>query len=425
MPAPTTIEHEEEVRPLSFADIGGKFAAGLPSLREDTATPPPAPAKAETPPPAAKPVPEAAVAPAAPAPPPEVPPVTPAPTQPTAPAKPAEETPPKNAGQWETFKKARKEAEDKLREEIKAREARATELEKQLKEAQERPAPEPTEPRPEDKDRIAQLEGLLKESLEKINVLDVRENPLFKKHFDGKVSAAVAAAKAAAGDQAALIDEVLKLSGAARDEKLEEVLDAIPSSLAKGKVLRAIGDLDTVEAERQAELARAELHKEGAVATATARQQAAVKAAEAEFSKIIRGFQDPKDGFPILRRVEGNDAHNQRAAQIEADAKALITGKGVKPDQIMRGAVFAAVMPHALQEYAAEQQAHAAEVASLQAQIAELKGAQPGGGGASAPSTAPAPAGPITKVGIKPGPWRDSLGNDMVNRIRQSGATRQ
>lgn len=427
---PTAIaDQEEAVRPPSFLDIGSKFATSLPAIKEPETPPAPAPKPAEAAPPTPKPEaipPVAAKPPASPeaAAPVVEPPVAPPPPKATETPKPAEEHPPKNASQWETFKKNRAEAEEKLRAEIKAREDRAAELEAKLKEAEGRPPPEPVEPRPEDKARIEQLEGLVKEMSERITVLDVRENPLFKKHFETRTTAAVAAAKAAAGELAPQLDDALKLSGTARDEKIEEILDNLPSTLAKGKLLRAIGDLDGVESERQAEIAKAEQHKTEAVATRTANQEKMLKAAEAEFNRVVKSFEDPKDGFPILQRKEGDDAHNQRAEQIKADAKALVTGKGVKPDQVFRAAVLAATMPHALVAYAAEQKAWAAEKANLEAQIAELKGAQPGGGGQAAPNAEPERKTAI-EPGIKPGPWQREMGASMVDKLRKAGVGRQ
>lgn len=378
----------EDAPPRGF----GNFIKGLEDAGMSVATGGPAPAAPQapvsppggqggSPPPPAQPSPGTA-APAAPSPQTSQEPAG----QPSSPlvAKPADPAPapkdddemPKRKADWDKFRKARTEAETALKADIAAREKEIATLKEQVAKAAE-----PPEVDLGTKTRLDALEAENKRLTEVVRELDVTQHPKFKEVWDKKVDSQIAAAKEIVGEtKAADIERILRLQDKPyRREQLKAFIEDMDDDVDRGALLYAVQELDKISRDRQADIDFEKRRREANESTKESQYKEILKQRKAKFDQAVREFQDPKTGNFAFQLVPGNDAWNQKVMESIKGAEKLIFGRPTE-EEIGKAAFFSQALPTVVEAYLSDQKAWAAEKASLENQIKELKGSSPGVG---------------------------------------------
>lgn len=313
---------------------------------------------------------------------------------------------PKNTAGWEAWKKSRRDAEIVFKKEIETRDTRLTELQTKLEEAETK-ATANGEPSPEIKSRIERLEAENQKLHEAFIVTNVESDPVFIKHFGDQTDAAVTKAKKLVGaDKADQIGEILNLpDGKYKDEQLEQFMGDIESTVTRSRLGVVLEDLDKIRDARAREITKAGVHKQEKDAQSVASAEHAQKVAQGAFNTMLAGFTDKEKGFAAFQKRSGDGSEEWNKAvdsRIET-AKNLLLGKNIKAETAVRAAFYAAALPDMLKWYAAERDQVKKATANLEKQIAELKAAQPNGGGRKADGAEPTGLAKLTKASA---PWQ-------------------
>lgn len=292
-------------------------------------------------------------------------------TQPTPPADEPKFTG-KKAADWKALKDAREAAERKAEEEAKAR----SELAAQLEALKKQPGIDPKEHETIKADREALLA--------KMEVIALEQHPLFIEKFTKPIENAIAAAKAAVGDEvkATAIAELLEMpANKARREQLSAILAEMDNELDRANLAIAVRDLDAARNERKAQLAKAgenvkklaaleheKLVNQEATRKKTAEQQtAAATEAALKYAESLAAFQ----------KIEGQDAHNKKIGERQERVKKMFSGQLTQEEmlQLPAKAVEADflredVLPRLLEE----NRKQAETIKAMTAATPELKG---------------------------------------------------
>jgi hypothetical protein len=270
---------------------------------------------------------------------------------------------PRNAKDWEAYKKADKERLESVqreRDEIKAERDRVKSEIEQLKKSG--PSPE--------------LESLKKEKAEldeQLRLVAVQNHPKFKAYFDNKVGAQLELAKRIVGTEREkqIVDLLSAPDGPLRDKQLEELSETL-NSLQQGRLAGVINNITQIQAERESEIAKArenydQLQKQQQESTLKQQQDF-----QRLFDSTIKLATDPKDGNPAFQKREGDDAWNTDVDQRLETAKTLLFGNP-KPEVITKAALAAVAYPAVLKQL----QSTIQENESLKGQLKELQTAAP------------------------------------------------
>lgn len=346
--------------------LGKAFRQGVREVFGDNAAPEPAKAIAE-----AQPKPEVKPAPAAPPPvkPPEWKPPVPQPADSDELANPPEGISDKGKSSWQKMRGKVTALETETKTEKAAREAVEKErdgFKTELERLKTVGTPEEVAALRKERDDFEQM----------VMQTNVELHPKFQSYFNGKFSTIEREVKAVAGDQSAAIMAIIQQPDG--DNKRAALLDAIAAldPIAQQEVIQANAAYRRVAAERTAEVAKsrenfgklAEQNKAQAE-----QQQAQVKAnGEKLWKESLAKFSDEKEGLPVFRKIEGEEAWNAQVDENTKLVEQLMLGRN-KPEQLAEAAFFSVYgrRAHALLGQAA------AENAALRKQITDLQGASP------------------------------------------------
>lgn len=291
---------------------------------------------------------------------------------------------PKSSDQWETFKKSRKVERDALRADIKTREDKIEALNKKQAELEAKvQTPARAELSDEIKSKIERLEGENKELHERITVLDVTKNPKFEKYFSEKFTEIYSDAKSVVGEeQASRIERILKFQDPEyRQEQLNAFYADMEDEGARDDLRAIVRDLKKVERERDGEVKKADEHRATIQAKAALEAERNTSHLKGMFEQAVKGVQDPEKGFAPFQLRDGDENWNKGVqTRLDEVRKLLFSPQELSQEAAARYAFAAVGIAPIVESYKADKSAWAQEKANLEAQINELKGAQPTAG---------------------------------------------
>lgn len=385
---------------MATATIEGPGAAIDKWMKGDAEPPAPNPPIAPNPPPVPVPPPEP------PKPPTSKEPDPPSPVVPPEPPKPVVDLTkaPKNAKEWDAAKTA---LVAKYEPVIAEKELKIAELQTKVTELEARP---PTAESEQSKAEVARLKQEVDSLTESIRLLDVREHPKFKAHYEKQMSAQISLAKTIVGDDKA--EEATKLLAMPESEWKQSQIEAFVSELTPNQQVRFGGvqnSLEAIERDRQetlkTEMARAEQIRAQNADKKKNDSDQFKQQRDTAFANLLKGLQDPKNGHPAWQLRDGNDEWNNAVKERVARARSFLTGEGVKPADILQATFDAAALPAIL----AEAKAYLEENETLKAQVAKLSKATPGLPNGGTPGGHGEPSGDRVKPGMTPTQARDRI----------------
>jgi hypothetical protein len=271
---------------------------------------------------------------------------------------------PKAREAWDALKKAHSSREEALRKEIET-----------LKKTAAAPASND------------QYEALKKEHeavLQELAKVNVQSHPKFKQYFDGNMQRAIAIAKGVAGkENEERVQKILLMEDPIEQESAMDdlMLELSPTKQAQmGAIVLGVRSL---QAERAAELAKANEHvgrlREEQQAEAQKRIESAKQAMESEISS----FQGD-DGLPVFQKRTGDTAEdkewNAAVDKTIERARKIFMGDKVPAQQLARASLYAAAFPTLVKQMHSQ----AERIAQLEGELQKMTAAEPGGGTSSA-----------------------------------------
>jgi hypothetical protein len=290
---------------------------------------------------------------------------------------------PRNAKEWDGWKKSRRDETAVLKKEIETRDTRLTELQTKLSEAETKATTANGELPPAAKSEIERLQAENKSLHEAFITTKVESDPVFIKHFGDQTDAAVTKAKKLVGaEKADQIAEILNLpDGKYKDEQLEQFMGEIESTVTRSRLGVVLEDLDKVRDAREREIKKASVHKQEKDAQSMAHAEHANKVVQAAFDSVQKEMTSADKGLAVFQKRDGNDAWNAKVAERLKMAQNLLMGQNIKPDTAVKAAFYAVALPVLMEAYIAERAQVKKEKDELEKTIAGLKAAQPNGGG--------------------------------------------
>ncbi|MBU6231597.1 hypothetical protein KGP36_02920 [Patescibacteria group bacterium] len=307
-----------------------------------------------------------------------------------------EEKWPRSSSDWEKYKRVHAEKEGKLQKEIDTRQEKIVTLEAQIADFQKKTA-DSSQVAPEVQAKIDALTKDNEEMSRRLQVVDVTQHPKFQAYFSSKITAQKTLAKAILGDEkTAAFEEIISLpDGKYKSEKLEEFVTDLPA-LQQVRIGSVLNNLESIEAERKEEIEKAGKHKETLTAQQKASKEATSKARDAAITDYVKTIQrDGKDGNPAYQPRKDDENWNTAVNERIATARKILTGDGLKPQDLIKAAFDAASLPATLEAYKqdiTEKNGQISklneELKGLKEQVSKLTAAQPGleasnGGGTS------------------------------------------
>lgn len=301
----------------------------------------------------------------------------------TPPAKPeskpesAERPWPRNAKDWDAYKKADKERLDKIASEAREWQAKYEAAEKDWK-------AKPAVP--------ADYETLKKERDEfdkTLRTVAVENHPKFKQYFDGKINEQLALAEKIGGDKGKEIVELLKAPESSwRDQQLSDLMTTL-NSLQSTRIGAIQNTLDSIQSERSAAIAKAKESHDQILQQEQGKAKERQQQAETLFNSISAGLQDPKTGLPAFQLRDNDQKWNDSVKARVESARALLFGQQ-EPQTMIKTALDAVAFPAVLEQA----RALLDENAQLKTQLKELQSTQPTvehARNGTAPSASPVP----------------------------------
>ncbi len=321
------------------------------------------------------------------------PPTTPEPVAPAQPAKPLEEPKPvastqpteqaddspdkwpRSAVEWKKFIKVRDDNYSKRDTRIKELETTLAEKDKALKGLPTDPAE--FETIKTERERFATE---AKDLSERLRLSAIENHPKFKAYYDGKITAQIDLAKRIVGPEIAdAIAQAITLPDSPyKNGRIEELLTDL-SSVQSSRLGGIINNIESIQADRASEIARAKTDYETASAKAQADSKAAAEQRTQEFNSkfdsIVKQASDPKDGLALFQLKEGDESWNKSVKTRIDNARATLFGNGKAPDHeaLIRKALVAEAFPALLESY----NGLLKEVATFKEQVAKLTAASP------------------------------------------------
>jgi hypothetical protein len=259
---------------------------------------------------------------------------------------------------------------NKLRSEAQTLRTQKAELEKML-EVRSKASPE-----------VETLRKQNQELSERVRILNVEQHPQFQAYFGNKTAEAIAIARSAAGvGKAEEVTRILQLPDSDyRAEQIDALIADLPVS-RQTRVLSALTQLDSINAERTAAIDRA---KRDGVSVQQQQQQAAQEH-QAKMNQIFEAtVKDAIENVGAFQPREGDEAWNSEIPQRVATAKYILFGNAT-PEEQATAAIWAASAP-VLQQMVLQAQD---EISALKVENAKLRSStpSPSAGGEAAPTT--------------------------------------
>lgn len=243
---------------------------------------------------------------------------------------------------------------------------------------------------PKELDDLRQRVNELDQQLERRALLD---HPKFKAAFDNRIDALVEYAKQyAPKEKASEIAVLLRQKDTPeRNDKIDDIAEAIESSISRGKFIDAIKDLDKISLDREEKVAQwkenkrlldeqeakdraQQAERNGHIQRKTAEQLNAL------WNETTQRLTSKEAEIEWYQKIEGNEKWNKEVDDRLRDVRALAEGE-MPPDKLYELSALALSAPMFRRMFLEER----AKTMKLNGEIASLKGAQPnpgaGGGG--------------------------------------------
>ncbi len=226
----------------------------------------------------------------------------------------------------------------------------------------------------------AEYQALKKERDEMDKILrtaNIRDNPKFKAHFDGRTNAQIELAKRIVGnDKGEQMAKLLQLpDGDWRNQQIREFMAEF-DVMEQSRIGGVLNAMTQIEQERQSALQVADKDYETMTAAQKAKEQEAQAAQQKNIATLIdRGITsvtDPTQGHPAFQKRENDTAWNTAVEKRVETVKHLLTGQ-VPPEKIFETAVHAVAYHQILASHNDLQ----SENKTLKEQIKALTAAQP------------------------------------------------
>lgn len=292
---------------------------------------------------------------------------------------------PKTGVDWDKFKAKRKEREQKLQAEIKARETKLTEYDTKLKTLETElntVREKATAGNPESQAEVERLKKELEDYSQRLAVTEVTSHPKFVSYFKEKVDEQISLAKQIVGTEMAdKVEQALKLpDGEYKELRIEEIFADL-SPMQQSRFTLRLENLQSIERERQSEIAKAGESRAKLQAEQKSSAERRTTEGKKLFVDVVKSMQDPKDGMVIYQLREGDEAWNTQVKDAITEAERLFFGHpDKKPADMIKATLNAAAFPVLLKSYEQNMRVRDEKISKLEAQVKELSAAQPSTG---------------------------------------------
>lgn len=209
----------------------------------------------------------------------------------------------------------------------------------------------------------------------------IEKHPKFVEYFDGRVKQQVDAVARLGGDVGKKIASIItQPESEYRNATLNDLMEQL-STVDRSKIGAVMVQLDNIQSERQAEIAKADQ----TYAKMNQDQSSQYEQRKSQLEKVAYTELDrARKAIPFLQNRDGDDQWNQGVKSIEGKVQHLLHGK-LSDEQVARAAIWSAVSPQLLQELNSRN----ARVTELEAHIARIQAATPDPSIPSALASAP------------------------------------
>lgn len=253
-----------------------------------------------------------------------------------------------------------------------AAEERAKVAEEKLQSLSKNGAPQGT---PEMQSQFAALKAEHDKVLATLESVAAERSPRFEAQFKPRFDAAMNLAKASAGPEyETQIEQLLALPDTEyRNRQLDEIASNL-SGLRGVKFGHAVAEIDRINGEKQSLASKGkelwqQWQAEAAANQATQSEAAKAKTQETFESELSTWTRDVE----FFQAKPDDQAHTQEAQALAAQARAIFSG-GLELQDLARASLWAAIGPKLVNS----QRTVAQENAELKAEIARLRGSEPG-----------------------------------------------
>lgn len=205
----------------------------------------------------------------------------------------------------------------------------------------------------------------------------VEFSPEFHAKYQARIDSVASQLKAAVGDKADKVFELIQLPDSDSKRKaLGELADGM-DDFAIGEITLANRDMRVILTDRKGEISKA---KESLDTIAKDRQEKATKAAQEHakhFESVVSRFQDAKEGDPMFQVKDGDTddvkAWNSQVQERVEVAKAIFSDAFETPAERAQAALDAASKPALLKQLIAQN----TEIATLKETVSKMTAANP------------------------------------------------
>lgn len=252
-----------------------------------------------------------------------------------------------------------------------------------------------------------EIESLKKEAetySHQLRLLQVTQHPKFKQYFEGKTNSTLAQLKSfIKPDQLEQVTKLVQMPDSQEKETQINELLVTMSPMQQGRLFNVIAGMDSIRAEYDSEVTRAQQDYEKMMAQAKTEKDQQLLQFNKTLDETIKSIQDPKSGRPEYQAREGElEWNNSVKSRIET-AKQLITGN-LSPEAMFQAAFDAAAYKDILGGY----KAALGEIDKLKAQVQAMTAANP--------KIEPGAKRPETSTGTLPSMPKDARPMDFTKR---------
>lgn len=197
----------------------------------------------------------------------------------------------------------------------------------------------------------------------------IEKHPKFQEYFDGRIKQQVDTVARLGGDVGKKIATVITQPDSDhRNAILNDLMEQL-STVDRSKVGAVMVQLDNIQSERQAEIAKADQ----TYAKMNQDQTAQYEQRKGHIDKITNEvLESARKAIPLLQPRDGDKQWNQGVKSIEGQVRHLLHGK-LEDRDVAKAAIWSALAPSLLQELNARN----IRVTELEAHIAKLQAVSP------------------------------------------------